>query len=135
MKKPALWWALQFQFIFGIYSIAELLSLKLPMYSQYIQTNSSKDISVPNVWGYFHIYIARESATLTKTSRWCFNINMMRGNINIDVSPHILNLNSSSKILVLQWLFWFILVYLSFQVCQIFIHINTTQHFLKKNIS
>ena len=37
-----------------------------------IQASSLKSISVPNVRGDFHIYTAMQSATLTKTSKWCF---------------------------------------------------------------
>ena len=37
------------------------------MDSQCIQVSSSKSISVPNVRGDFDIYIAKQSATLTKS--------------------------------------------------------------------
>ena len=65
-------WAIQFQFNCEIYPLVQLSSLKLPMDSQCIQASSSKSISVPNVREGFHIYTARQSATLTKISKWCF---------------------------------------------------------------
>ena len=52
-----------------MYPIVQLLSLKMPMDSQCIDATSFKRISVPNVMGDFHIYTARESATLTKMSK------------------------------------------------------------------
>ena len=71
-KILALLWVLQFQFNCGTYSIRQLSSFKLPMDSQCIQVSSSKSISVPNVRIDSHIYIARESASLKKMSKWCF---------------------------------------------------------------
>ena len=52
-----------------VYPILQLSSLKLPMDLQCIQASSLKSISVPNVRGDFHIYTARQSATLTKMSK------------------------------------------------------------------
>ena len=48
------------------------LSLKLPMDSKCIEASSSKSISFLNVRGGFHIYDARQKATLKKMSKWCF---------------------------------------------------------------
>ena len=72
MKKIALFWAFQFQFNCGTCWVRQLSSLKLPMNSQCIQPTISKSISVSNVRADFPIYIARQSATLTKLSKWCF---------------------------------------------------------------
>ena len=71
-KNLAIFWALQFQFNCWTYQIRQLSFLKLPMDSQCIQATSSKNISVPNVRTDFPIYIAMQSGTLTKMSKWCF---------------------------------------------------------------
>ena len=60
--------------------------LKKPMDSQYIQASFSKSIFHPNIWGDFHIYPARQSATLTKK---CQN-DVLCSNKDMDVSPCIL---------------------------------------------
>ena len=66
-KKLAPLWALQFQFNCETYPIRKLPSLKLHKDSQCTQASSStKNIYVPNVRRDFHIYIARQSAALTK---------------------------------------------------------------------
>ena len=65
------WGALQFQFNYGIYPIVQLSSLKLSIDSQCIQATSSKSISLPSVRGNLYIYTGRQSATLTKMSKWC----------------------------------------------------------------
>ena len=88
LKKPALLWAPQFQFNCEIYPIVQLSSLTHPVDSQCIQVNSLKSISFPDIRGDFHIYTARESATLTKK---CQN-DVLCGNMNMYVSPHILKL-------------------------------------------
>ena len=73
LKKPALLWALQFQFNCEIYPIVQISSLKVPIHSQWIQASSSKSISFLNVRGDFHIYTARQSPTFDEmTSKWCF---------------------------------------------------------------
>ena len=72
LKKLAFLRAFQFQLNSGTYTIIQLLSLKLPMASQWIQASSSKIISIPNVRKDFHIYLARQSATLAKMLKWCF---------------------------------------------------------------
>ena len=109
-KKLALLWALQFQFNSETYPIRQLLSLKLPMDSKYVQASSLKNISVPNVRRNFHIHIARPTDNK--------NVNMMfYVTIWMWMSPLTYwNLNSSSKILVLQWLLGFMLVYCSQKV-------------------
>ena len=71
-----------------IYPIVQLSSLTHPVDSQCIQVNSLKSISFPDIRGDFHIYTARESATLTKK---CQN-DVLCGNMNMYVSPHILKL-------------------------------------------
>ena len=109
-KKLALSRARQFHFNSGKYPIRQLLSLKLPMDSQCIQASSS--ISVPNVRRDFHIYFARQSATLTKMSKLCFVWQYEYGCFPLLTEI----LNSSSKILVLQWLFGIMLVYCSQKV-------------------
>ena len=85
-KKIAPFWALQFQFNCGTYPIRQLSSLKLPMDSQCIQATSSKSTSVKNIRRNSPIYIARQSAALTKMSKWCFVWQCEYG----DVSPYIL---------------------------------------------
>ena len=50
-----------------------------------MQASTLKSISVENVMGDFHIYTARQSATLTKMSN-----DVLCGNMNMDVSPYIL---------------------------------------------
>ena len=97
LEKPVLPWALQFQFKCGTYPIIQLSSLKLPMNSQCIQATGSKSIYGPNAKRDFPIYTTRQSTTLTKMSKWCF-VAMW---IWIS-SLTYWNLNSSSKILVLQ---------------------------------
>ena len=103
-KKQALLWALQFQFNCRRYSIKKLSSFKLPMDSQCIQDSSLKGIFVPNVNGGFHIYITRQSATLTVQMLFCVAIWIYMSLLTY------LNSNSSSKILVLQLLLGFMLV-------------------------
>ena len=53
-----------------------------------MQASSSKGISVSNVNGDFHIYTARQNATLAK----CQN-DVLCGNMNMDVSPYMLKFN------------------------------------------
>ena len=103
----------------GTYPIRQLSSLKLPTDSQCIQATSSKGIFVPNIRREFLIYTSRQSATLTqakchfdKNVEMIFCVAMW-----IWMSPLTYwNWNSSSKILVLQWLFVFISVYSSQKV-------------------
>ena len=57
--------------LWNIYNCVTL-SLKLPMDSKGIESSSSNFFSFSNVTLDFHIYIARQSATLTKISKWCF---------------------------------------------------------------
>ena len=64
--------ALQFKFNCGVYPIVQLLPLKQPTDSQYIQASSLKSISVPNVKGVFHIHTSRQNATFTKMLKWGF---------------------------------------------------------------
>ena len=122
--KLDLLWALQFQFHCGTYPIGQLSSLKLPIYSQWTQVSSSKSVSVPNVRRDFHDYFAKQSTTLTKHF------------ITIWIGMSLLTFwkLNSSKILVLQWLLGFMLVYCSQKwnvylpkkVCQIIINRNPT---------
>ena len=106
LKKPALLWALQFQFNYGIYPIVQLLSLKLPMESQCIQVSSLKSISFPNVM--------RDSIfTLPgKVPLWqnCQN-DVLCGNMNMDISPYILKFKFFYKNTCSTMTAWFLLVY------------------------
>ena len=80
------------------------------MGSHCIQATSSKSISVPN----------QEASIFTlpgKVPLWqkCQNV-VLCDNMNMNVSPYILEFSSSSKILILQWLIGFMLVYCSQKV-------------------
>ena len=129
MKNPALLWAIHFQFNCKIYLIVQLSSLKLPMDSQCIQASSSKSISVSNVREDFHIYIARQSTTLTKMPKWCFVWQYEYGCLPLHIRIWIL----LQKKLVLHTLLGFMSVYctcpytiyLPQQVYIIIIHRNT----------
>ena len=109
-KKPDLLWALQFQFNCEIYPVEQRSSLKLPMDSQFVQATSLKSIPVPNLRGVFRIYTSRQSATLTKNIKLMFSVTIW-----IWISPLKYWNLSSSKILVLQWLLGFILVFIHFE--------------------
>ena len=127
MKKPALLWALQFQFNCGIYPIIHLSSLKLPMDSQCIQT-SSKSISVSSVRGDFDVYIARYSANLTKISKWYIVWQYEYG--CLPLHNEISNLLHCSTITAWIQVGLFKtkskMIYLTKQVCPVVIHRNTS---------
>ena len=104
-KELPLLWALQFQLNCETYQIRKLSSLKLPMDSQGTQASSSKSVSLPNVRRNFHIYISSLDKKIKMM--FCVAIWMWMSSLTY------WNLNSSSKILVLQWLLGFMLVYCS----------------------
>ena len=98
------------------------------MNSECIQ--ATKNISVPNIKGDFHIYITRQNNTLTKIENDIFC-----GNMNMDISPYIMKLkfffkNTCSTIIA--WIHVGLLqskskrIYLPKKVCLIIIHRNTT---------
>ena len=69
------------------------------MHSQCIQVSSLKSISVPNVRVFFHIYTARQSATLKKK----FESDGLCGNMNMDAS---LLLHIEIEILLQEYLLY-----------------------------
>ena len=99
------------------------------MDSQCIQVNSSKSISVPNVRGDFDIYMAKQSATLTKSQN-----GVLCDNMNMDVSAYILKfkllktIRSATTVWIHVGLLWpkSEMIYLPKKVCLIIIYRNTT---------
>ena len=95
---------------------------------QCIQASSSKSISLPNVRTDFHIYIARQSATLTKMFKcfaWQYEYQCLPLHIEILLQKFLFYndcLDSCWSTVVKSEM-----AYLLKKVCIIIIHINSTQ--------
>ena len=104
------------------------MSFKLNIDSRCIQV--TKSIFVPNVRRDFHIYIARQSATLANSQK-----HVSCGNMNMDISPYILKFKFFFKDTCSTMTVWIHvgllksknkIIYLPKKVCLIIIHRNTT---------
>ena len=94
-----------------------------------MQPSSSNSISVPDVRGDFNIYIVRQSATLTKISKWCFVWQYEYGSLPLLKSKFFFKNTCST---IAAWIHVGLLysksemIYLPKKVCLIIIHRNTT---------